>query len=122
MKLSKTIQNPNLELFIREVIEATSQEWEIDPKNPPQMYGFYYETIMLRDEEIADEVKASRAEILARARAAKAAKAAAERDGRPVEASETVQATLPPPHLQSPQEQPSRPLPDPFPIQEDPVA
>lgn len=72
----KAIANANLEVFIAEIVEATKQGWDIDPKFPPGLFGFYYETWVERDESIVDEPKLSKAESLAKARAAKAAKAA----------------------------------------------
>lgn len=74
MKTSKSILDPNLGAFVQTVIEHALQGWTIQESNPPSLLGFYYETVMERDEDIVDPpAKPSRAEILAKARAAKAA-------------------------------------------------
>lgn len=87
----KPIAHANLEIFIAEIVEATKQGWDIDPKFPPGLFGFYYETWVERDESIVDEPKMTKGEALAKARAAKAAKAAE----ASVEPSEDAQATTP---------------------------
>ena len=74
MKNSKAILTGNLESFVVQILEAADDGWELDPSNPPAMLGYNFECIMLRDSDIKDEVKLTRAEILANARAAKAAK------------------------------------------------
>lgn len=74
MKNSKAILTGNLESFIVQILEAVDEGWELDPSNPPTMLGYNFECIMLRDSGIMDEIKRTRAEILASARAAKAAK------------------------------------------------
>jgi hypothetical protein len=74
MKNSKAILTGNLESFVVQILEASDEGWEIDPSNPPTMLGYNFECIMLRDSDIKDEAKLTRAEILANARAAKAAK------------------------------------------------
>jgi hypothetical protein len=77
--IQKTLMDPNLIVFVQLILDAVADGWTIDPQNPPNMVGYWYETIVQREDEPA--TKASRAEILAKARAAKAAKAAAEAAG-----------------------------------------
>lgn len=74
----KVVQNPNLIVFINEIVEATAQGWKLDEQNPPNLYGYFYETHLLMPENEVPEVKPSRAEILGNARAAKKAKAQAD--------------------------------------------
>lgn len=71
----KIIQNPNLGVFVQEVAAAVKEGWELDEQNPACLYGFFYETHLLMDENLVPEVKPSRAEILGNARKAKAEKA-----------------------------------------------
>lgn len=73
-KVSKTIQDPNLIVFINDIVAAVKDGWELDDQNPPGLYGFYYEVQLLKDENLIEPPKPSRAEILANARATKAAK------------------------------------------------
>jgi hypothetical protein len=55
------------------VVGEINDGWSVDfQNNPPNLIGFGYEVTFIRDE--APEPKKSRAEILADARAAKAAK------------------------------------------------
>lgn len=76
MKTTKQILDPNLGIFVQAVIDAALQGWTIQEANPPTLLGFCYETVMERDEDIVDPpAKLTRAEILAKARDAKAAKA-----------------------------------------------
>lgn len=70
---TKVIQDPNLGLFIDKIVEAALDGWAIDQKNPPALYGFYYETILLKDEAL-DIPTPTRSDILTNARAAKKAK------------------------------------------------
>lgn len=74
---TKAIIEYGLPNFISSLLEALEQGWEIDDDNPPAVYGFAYEAHLSRSADITDEQKATRAEILARARQAKADKAAA---------------------------------------------
>lgn len=96
---SKAVANPNLEIFISELIDLVKQGWEIDPSNPPAQWGYMYECTMLRDEDIVDPpAPMTRAEILAKARAARANKNAQKQE-TPVEQEEekTPEETAPPP-------------------------
>jgi hypothetical protein len=52
--------------------QALKDGWYLDPEDPPTEFGPNYELVLFYDGE--PEVKKSRAEILAAARAAKAAK------------------------------------------------
>lgn len=83
MSETKSIINVNLSAFLREFQEHVQQGWEIDDNAPPNLWGVAYETGLVRtDKSIAAmatrQVDAppplTRAEILARARAAKVAK------------------------------------------------
>lgn len=78
MNATKVIVNPNLQLFIEELIQHVKDGWEVTAQMPPTLVGYWYEVHVERDESIVDEPKLSRAEILANARAAKKAKAEAE--------------------------------------------
>lgn len=81
MKTSKPVLNANLGEFIKEIIVLAGQGWEIDDNNPPSLFGYMYETVMLRDENIEDPpAPLTRAEIAAKAREAKAAKKAAKEE------------------------------------------
>lgn len=67
--------------FLEAVKQKWADGWELDPDDGPMMYNFAYKTAMRRDAEHvkaeADRIaagKPSRAEILAKARDAKAAK------------------------------------------------
>lgn len=75
-KATKVIQSPNLAEFVKLVVEASRDGWEIDDMNPPSLYGYFYETVLLKDENDVEPPKPTRAEILAKARASKAQKAA----------------------------------------------
>lgn len=78
MKTSKPVLDPNLGVFVQQVIDLAKQGWELDPQYPPSLLGFYYETMMVRDESIVDPPpKPTMAEVAAKGRAAKAAKKAA---------------------------------------------
>jgi hypothetical protein len=75
MKIHKAVLNPNLGLFVTEVAALAKEGWELDPAFPPGLFGYHYECQMLRDEAIVDPpAPPTRAEILAKARAAKKAK------------------------------------------------
>lgn len=67
----KIIQEPNLILFVRYIVDAVKEGWELDDQQPPGLYGYYYETHLLMDENLVPAVKPSRAEILGNARKAK---------------------------------------------------
>lgn len=58
--------------FVFRIDEMRQNGWEFDPEMPPVVYGFSYEAGFKRPAK--DNGKPSRAEILAKARAAKAAK------------------------------------------------
>jgi hypothetical protein len=69
------------------ISEACQDGWRVDPDRPMTLLGFLWEVWLLRDatdEQIADDAaeaaKPSRAEILAKARASKAEKAAASKE------------------------------------------
>lgn len=74
LKNSKQILSNNLEDFVVQIINEVENGWELDPNYPPGMFFHSYECGLVRDSEIQEEIKRSRAEILAKARAAKAAK------------------------------------------------
>lgn len=79
MKISKDIADYSLHAFVTRVLEAAAQGWTIDEWNPPQQLGAMFVTNMLRDEEVIDPpAPMPRAEVMAKARAAKKAKATAE--------------------------------------------
>lgn len=71
----KVIAHANLGIFVSEVIAAVKLGWELDPAFNVALYGYYYEAQLLRDPSITDEPKMTAAESLAKARAAKKAKA-----------------------------------------------
>jgi hypothetical protein len=75
--MKKTIVNMNLSQFVQDVADATLQGWDVDPGKPAEQWGLLYEVGMVLNDERASEYveKPSRAEILQKARAAKAAKA-----------------------------------------------
>ena len=77
MKQTKVILQYNLQTFIKEITDSVNNGWEIDDNDPPDVWGTAYECRMVREDEVAEEIRISRAEILHKARAAKAAKAAA---------------------------------------------
>jgi hypothetical protein len=91
MNVTKSVLNPNLQVFVEEIVQHVKDGWEIDPQMPPTMLGYWYETIMVRDESIVDPVKVSRAEILAKARAAKKAKAEETPEGEAPPAEEEAE-------------------------------
>lgn len=74
----KTIIDPNLITFVDQIVDAAKEGWQVDPTNPPMLRGFSYHTVMLMPENEVPEPTLSRAEILANARAAKAAKKVAD--------------------------------------------
>lgn len=83
-KQTKNVTEYNLHNFIQSILKEAKKGWEIDESNPPAFYGMMYETGMVReatddqlDADAAELAKPSRAEILADARAKKAAKKAA---------------------------------------------
>jgi hypothetical protein len=64
--------------FVYTIDEYRQAGWLFDPDMPPVEFAFQYECGMIREvteEQIEQENKPSRADILAKARAAKAAKA-----------------------------------------------
>lgn len=73
---TKAILAYGLPQFIKDILQATDEGWEIDDDNPPLTWGFTYEAHMSRSAEITDEERFDRNANLAKARAAKAAKAA----------------------------------------------
>lgn len=78
------VLDPSLLDFTTQVIDLAREGWELDEENPPRMVGFMYEAHMWRDpteEQRNAQPPLSRAEILAKARAAKAEKAAARAAG-----------------------------------------
>lgn len=64
--------------FMEEVKGLWNDGWEIDPDVPPHMFAFQYKVGMVKEVFSEEELvqKETRAEILARARAAKAARKA----------------------------------------------
>lgn len=71
----------SLSEFVYRIDEMRQNGWEFDPEMPPVVYGFSYEAGFMRAisdkqhaEEVAELNKPTRADILAKARAAKAAK------------------------------------------------
>jgi len=77
-KTLKTVVNPNLEVFVAELMELAINGWELDMNQPPAQYGLLYEAHVLQDTDKIVPPAMTRAEITAKARAAKAAKAKAE--------------------------------------------
>jgi len=82
MKQTKVVLAHSLQTFIFALDALRQDGWEFDPEMPPNVYGYIYEGGMIRlptDDQLAkdeaDANKPSRAEILAKARAAKKAKA-----------------------------------------------
>jgi hypothetical protein len=84
--LTKTLIKYGLPDYTEALAEALKAGWELDASNPPTVIGFTFTCPLKRDDGIEDPVKLSRAEILRKAREAKAAKAA----GAPEDASEGV--------------------------------
>ena len=81
MKQNETIVEYALGTFVQKIVDKIKQGWDIDPNNPASIYGFHHECGLVRDatneqleSDAAELAKPSRAEILAKARAAKAAK------------------------------------------------
>lgn len=75
------VMEPGILSFLEAVKKKWAEGWELDPDNGPMTYLFQYKTGMIRNvthmQAEADRIaagKPSRAEILAKARAAKAAK------------------------------------------------
>jgi len=77
VKQTKVILQYNLQTFIQEILESVENGWELDQNDPPCVWGTSYECRMTRADDVPEEYKITRAEILHKARAAKAAKAAA---------------------------------------------
>ena len=77
-KTLKTVVNPNLEVFVAELMELAINGWELDMSQPPALYGLLYEAHVSQDTDKIVPPAMTRAEITAKARAAKAAKAKAE--------------------------------------------
>lgn len=73
---TKAIVEYGLPTFVKAILDACEDGWEVDFDNPPCTWGTTYEAHLTRSADITDEQRLSRAEILAKARAAKAAKAA----------------------------------------------
>lgn len=80
-KQQQTILCGSLQEFVFTIDELRRDGWEFDPDMPPIEYAFKYECGLIRNaseqqiqKDQAIEGKPSRAEILAKARAAKAAK------------------------------------------------
>lgn len=71
------ITEPGLQGFLTAVREKWNEGWEIDEKHPPYVHLYSYVCGMTREvlNEQEQAAKLTRAEILANARAAKAAKA-----------------------------------------------
>lgn len=79
MMTTKPILSPNLGIFCQMLVDHAKQGWDIDSSNPVDLYGYMYECQMVRDEDVIDPPpKPTQAEILAKARAAKAERKAAE--------------------------------------------
>lgn len=77
MMTTKPILSPNLGIFCQTLVDHAKQGWDIDSAHPVDLYGYMYECQMVRDEDILDPPpKPTRAEILAKARAARGKKAA----------------------------------------------
>lgn len=74
--LHKTLTCMGLQDYTKALVEAIKAGWEIDSSNPPIVIGFTFTCPLKRDDGIEDPLKPSRAEILRRAREAKALKAA----------------------------------------------
>lgn len=105
MSVTKQILNPNVGVFVSEIVEAVGNGWTVDPQNPAGFYGFHYEIHMVRPE--AEVPKPTTTEILTKARAAKAAKKAAE-------ATEAPEATPAAPEPdEAPEQAPEAPPEDP---------
>lgn len=82
MKETKQIVTPNFSVFMAELEEHLSLDWKIDwEQMPPAASVFLYECGLVREVEENAQPKLTRAEILAKAREAKAAKKAAEQEG-----------------------------------------
>lgn len=78
MKASKEIVTPSLYVFVAELQDMLNDGWTVDLENtPPYMNGINYVVGLTKDVDENEPVKLSRAEILANARAARAAKAKA---------------------------------------------
>jgi hypothetical protein len=78
MKQGTTVVSASLPIFIADIIDLTKKGWEVHPDYEPNQGPILYECLMVREptpEQTAEDNKPSRAEILAKARAAKAAKA-----------------------------------------------
>jgi hypothetical protein len=67
----------NISTFVQEVADLASQGWTISPTFPANIHGFRLYEVELEFDGTPPEPKLSRAEILAKARAAKAEKAKA---------------------------------------------
>lgn len=84
IKQHKVVLQNSLPAFIFAIDELRQEGWEFDPEMLPTTYGFSYEAGMVREitseqleQEQVEANKPSRAEILAKARAAKAARKSA---------------------------------------------
>jgi hypothetical protein len=76
MKVSKLVVSPEIGEFVQFINDHQKLGWELNKNNPARHIGWLFEVEMFRDEEIVDPDKPSRSEILAKARASKAAKKA----------------------------------------------
>lgn len=70
--VSKRLELASYTLAMLALEEAIKDGWRLDPNDPPVALAWTYELPLVRDDEAP--VKADRGEILAKARAAKAAK------------------------------------------------
>lgn len=74
MKTTKIIVTPSLYVFAFELQQAIQEGWEIDGECPPAAWGLVYECGLMREVDENAPQKMSRSDILAKARAARAAK------------------------------------------------
>lgn len=93
-KQEQNFLDPNVGAVALEIQKMVRAGWSIDENRPLSLYGYMWEVWFIRnasDEQLAQDAaelaKPSRAEILAKARAAKAEKAKQEPD-QPSEAEE----------------------------------
>lgn len=80
MRQEKLVSSPSLPAFVIECMDHATQGWKVDPERIPAQFGFLHECYLIRDasalqieHDEKEAAKPSRAEILAKARAAKAA-------------------------------------------------